>query len=189
MTDNVAAEVTSAEPGKLNARDAYDYAWNWFKYHAEQRLAMVRFAVLILGAIAAGVGYLHQNKTFFISVLLCIFGIIASYCFLKLDHRTADLIKLGEKALAERENEMAEAVNSETIKMFQHAESLREKNLGTLSKINFWPHKEFIWSKWRNYPYTYKQNFRLLFLIVISLYTIVGLYELTLYLRADPESC
>jgi hypothetical protein len=78
--------------------EAYDHAWNWFKYHAEQRLTMIRYSVLILGAMVAGVGYLYRDHEYFFSLIASLFGTLASYCFLRLDLRTADLIKLGERA-------------------------------------------------------------------------------------------
>jgi len=176
MEDETSNGAEGSSDGPPPARQAYEHAWNWFKYHAEQRLAMIRFAVLILGAIAAAVGYLHKDNQFVISIALCLLGMVASYCFLKLDSRTSHLIKLAEEALAEHENKLAEDISSSKIKIFQNTDALRTFNLGTRDG-------RVLWSKWWNYPYTYKQNFRLLFIISIVLYYFVLCYELILYLR------
>jgi hypothetical protein len=58
-----------------------EHSWNWFKSHADQRLTITRFAILVLGAIGAGVGYLEKEQQYFFCTLLSIFGTIAAYCF------------------------------------------------------------------------------------------------------------
>jgi hypothetical protein len=65
-----------------------EHSWNWFKSHADQRLTITRFAILVLGATGAGVGYLEKDHEYFFCALLSIFGAIAAYCFLRLDVRT-----------------------------------------------------------------------------------------------------
>ena len=150
----------------FTTRDAYEHAWNWFKYHAEQRLAMIRFAVLILGAIAAGAAYLHKDKEYLFSSIICIFEIVITYCFLRLDLRTSDLIKLGENALIEKEDQMATDTGSQAITIFRRTDELRESRH----------------AKWYN-PYTYKQNFRLMFAGAIVLYLLAASYDVILYLK------
>jgi hypothetical protein len=159
MTDETSPESAALSDGAPTARDAYEHAWNWFKYHADQRLIMIRFSVLILGAIAVGIYYLHKDQENAFSLTLSIFGIIVAYSFLRLDLRTADLIKLGENALSEREDQIAQATNSSKINIFSETDKLRNQHC---------------------FPYTYRQNFRLLFTCVISLYLLIAIYNATL---------
>ena len=94
-------EAPSADLNALN------HAWDWFKYHAEQRMTMIRSSMTVIGATAAGVGYLIKENRPFLSVLLSTFGAAAAYCFMRMDQRTADLIKIGETGLKEEEKKLA----------------------------------------------------------------------------------
>jgi hypothetical protein len=152
----------ASSDGAPTARDAYEHAWNWFKFHGEQRLTMIRFSVLILGAIAVGIYYLHKDEENVFSLTLSIFGTIVAYSFLRLDLRTADLIKLGEQALSEREAQIAQAANSSKINIFKATDTLRHQ---------------------RCFPYTYRQNFRLLFICVITLYLLIAGYSVFLIIK------
>ena len=75
-----------------------DHAWDWWKYHADQRIALIRFYILTLGGVAAAVGWLLQQHESLLSALISGLGAILSFCFLRLGTRTADLVKL-EKTL------------------------------------------------------------------------------------------
>ena len=137
----------------LTARDALDHSWNWFKHHADQRLTMIRFAVLVAGGIAAGVGYLLKEKQFFLCILLSILGALVSYCFLRLDARTSDLIKVGERALIAIEATLANTLT--TPQMYICVEADRKES---------------------DFLYSYRQNIKLILRSVIIIYIIVFLY-------------
>jgi len=78
---------------------ALDHAWRWFEYHANQRMTMIRFYLIVSGAIASGAGYLWISKEYLLSAILSAFGTIASLCFMRLDKRVSGLVKLGEDAI------------------------------------------------------------------------------------------
>src|ERR1019366_1473384 len=80
--------------------EALDHAWNWFKFHASQRVAMVRFYLVALGAVAAGIGVLQEQERHVLCASLSLFGSVMSFCFLRIDRRTGILVKLGEQALS-----------------------------------------------------------------------------------------
>jgi hypothetical protein len=74
------------DSGPDSARtQALDHAWNWWKYHADQRIAMVRFYLVALGAIAAGIGVLQQQERHVLCALLSLFGALSVFCFLRVD--------------------------------------------------------------------------------------------------------
>jgi hypothetical protein len=72
----------------------HEYAWNWFSYHAAQRMTVFRFFFLVLGALS--VGYYqtitsHPGLAFALSIIAIIFSLL----FWRLDLRTRELIKIG----------------------------------------------------------------------------------------------
>lgn len=84
----------------------HEYGWNWFSYHAAQRMTVFRFFFLVLGALS--VGYYqtiasHPGLTFAFSILAVIFSLL----FWRLDLRTRELIKIGENHLAMSGSEMS----------------------------------------------------------------------------------
>jgi hypothetical protein len=95
------SEVQNSHSGAL------DHAWNWFKYHAEQRIAMFKFYIVVVGAVAVGLGSLLEKKELLLGATLSIFLAIISFCFLRIDQRTSDLIKLGERALLSEQKRLA----------------------------------------------------------------------------------
>ena len=58
---------------------ALDHAWSWWKYHGDQRSAMVRFYVVGLRAIATGIGALQQQERHVLCALLSVFGACALF--------------------------------------------------------------------------------------------------------------
>jgi hypothetical protein len=67
----------------LARTQALDHAWNWWKYHGDQRITMVRFYLVTLGAIAAGIGVLQQQERHVLSASLSLFGALSAFCFLR----------------------------------------------------------------------------------------------------------
>jgi hypothetical protein len=146
-------EAPSADLNALN------HAWDWFKYHAEQRMTMIRFSMTVIGATAAGVGYLIKENRPFLAVLLSAFGAAAGCCFMRMDQRTADLIKIGETGLKEEQNRLAIQSGNQSINFCLAADQAKE----VLS---------------RKFPYSYGENFRVIFGVIIVVYFIVALYEI-----------
>ena len=134
---------TSAFPEKISQdgegsgprHDAIGHAWNWFKYHAEQRMILVRFYLIMAGALGAGyISVLKDNENALATVIAG-FGAFVSLLFFKLDQRTARLIKLGERALAKREEVLAGSVSCDELKIVDRAEEGTEKWLGSTREI------------------------------------------------------
>jgi hypothetical protein len=138
-----------------------EHSWNWFKSHADQRLTITRFAILVLGATGAGVGYLEKDQEYFFCALLSIFGAVAAYCFLRLDVRTSDLIKVGEFSLSDLQHFLAEATRFSSLEMNKKSEELSVESK----------------KKKLTYPYSYKQVFSLLFSAISIIYLISAGYS------------
>ena len=102
---------------------ALDHAWSWWKYHAEQRIALIRFSIVALGGVAVAVGWVHQRHEYFLCTLISIFGALLSYCFLRLDVRTSDLVKVGETALEPEQERMAAATGNDAMRLCRFADA------------------------------------------------------------------
>jgi hypothetical protein len=86
----------AADNEKLNLIS--EYAWNWFSYHAAQRLTVFRFFFLTFGVVA--VGYYQTITTQpSLALALSVLGFLLSILFWRLDLRTRELIKIGEELL------------------------------------------------------------------------------------------
>jgi hypothetical protein len=81
--------ATAPRPGQ----ESLDHAWDWFKYHAEQRMMMLRFAITVIGGVGAGIGFFLKDGTYIFSLLLSVFGGVVAFTAIKLDRRTSDLGK------------------------------------------------------------------------------------------------
>jgi hypothetical protein len=77
-----------------------DYAWKWFSFHADQRVKMFNFMLIVFGifatAIVSAVNY-HLPAGFIAA--LCIVAGVLGLIFPRLDRRNRDLVWLGEDVL------------------------------------------------------------------------------------------
>jgi len=88
---------------KIGKERIFDYAWEWFKYHAEQRLTAFRFFTIFLGLlILALIECLKDGYYSFLWIIALISAFI-SVVFLMLDFRNQQLVELGKNALLKLE--------------------------------------------------------------------------------------
>ena len=78
---------------------AYDYAWGWFSYHAEQRMQLFNFSIVVLGALGTGYATSLAQGWYITATAMAIFGILCSRLFLALDKRNSQLTKMAESWL------------------------------------------------------------------------------------------
>lgn len=83
----------------------FHYAWQWFEYHAAQRLVAFRFYLIIIGAagwlfLKDGTNLIHPN-----GLLLGLVLFIISIFFFFLEVRNNQLVNCGRYALDELEKE------------------------------------------------------------------------------------
>ncbi len=81
----------------------YRYAWDWFEFHAKQRLTTFNFFLIIMGAI--GYVYIFGKPDAPLINWIAFFGAIISFLFLLLEVRNTILVGDGRAALDKLEKE------------------------------------------------------------------------------------
>jgi hypothetical protein len=78
----------------------FDYAWKWFCFHADQRVKMFNFMLIVFGVFAAGVVNALDKALPPVAIAgLCFFATVLAGIFMLLDRRNGDLVRLGKDAL------------------------------------------------------------------------------------------
>ena len=130
-------------------------AWNYFEYHATQRLTTFNFYLTLSSLISSALFFsLNSANLFWISIFLGFLLIIFSFIFQKLDRRNRDLINGAEEALKyfEKETRLPKDGNLPHItKIFLREEILTKKKKGEKS-----------WFFWKNYL-TYSDSFSVIY--------------------------
>jgi hypothetical protein len=86
----------------------FDYAWKWFSYHADQRVKMFNFMLVVLGIFATaivsamGSGQVRHG----LIAVLCFVAAGLALIFVLLDRRNRDLVWLGEEVLTHLEKKV-----------------------------------------------------------------------------------
>jgi hypothetical protein len=158
----MANEIIPADsPSELHKLQ-FDYAWKWFCFHADQRIKMFNFMLIVFGIFAAGVvNALDKNLPSFAIAGLCFFAMVLAGIFTLLDRRNRDLVWLGEDALMDLERK---AIFGEGKKIKgrydveidfgilwrQALEARRARKLGPIGNHlhDAWPGKHRIWLPW-----------------------------------------
>src|SRR5262245_17449941 len=106
MTDGpIQRRDPPSDPSKLT-KAQLDYAWKWFSYHADQRVKMFNFMLIMFGIFATAiVTAVDKQLPLFMSLGLCGIAAILAFAFARLDTRNRNLVWLGEDILVELERE------------------------------------------------------------------------------------
>ncbi len=99
---NTGGELSGSELVKLR----YNYAWNWFDFHAKQRVSMFNYLLIITGIFANALISVIRTDFYYIAVALGILGIITCVAFFCLDIRNKQLVEMGEDVLLNIEEEI-----------------------------------------------------------------------------------
>lgn len=85
---------------------ALEHAWRYFALHAQQRMSVFNFFVILSGILATGIGAGLQAGRPMAPVVAILGTLLAllSFVFYQLDRRGAELVKLAEAALISGEN-------------------------------------------------------------------------------------
>ena len=144
MADN----ATTNEPSEL-AKLRFDYAWKWFSFHADQRIKMFNYMLVVFGIFAAGVvNALDKHLPNPVVSGLCFSAGFLALIFTRLDARNQDLVWLGEDVLVELERETIFGADA-TIK--GHKGDNKDKNISfgiLLPQANAQTHWK-IYDAWR----------------------------------------
>lgn len=122
-------------------------AWRFFQLHAQQRMAVFNFYLIITGLVAAGLSacVIQMEKLSIVAGVLGLFLSFVSFIFWKLDQRVSLMIKASEKSIINIETKLALPIESIFI---EDSGNLSNSYLYLLS------------------PWTYGRCFRLSFFVV-----------------------
>jgi hypothetical protein len=82
----------------------FDYAWKWFSYHADQRVKMFNFMLIVFGIFATAiVSALGSKQQPWFTAILCFIGAALAAIFIGLDSRNERLLRLAEEVLTDLE--------------------------------------------------------------------------------------
>ena len=82
-----------------------DYAWRWFALHAKQRVTMFNYFLVASGILANAYGLLLREELWGAAIVAASIGCMVGLVSWGLDLRNRQLVKLGEEALTEIEEE------------------------------------------------------------------------------------
>ena len=155
------------QPGTV---DSTNYVWEYFRYHASQRLTTFNFYIIICTLL--GSGYLRAiNGALGVATVLAFILCFITFIFWKLDVRNKQMIDNARKAMR-----IIECKNSR--KRMQQSQDpcflfcyLDSQTKNEKKKKSIWP--------WKFY-YGYAECFRLVFVLFFTLGLLAALYSLTL---------
>mgnify|MGYP006898505592 CR=1 FL=1 len=113
----------SFNANEQNYRLAHEYAWNWFSFHAQQRLTLFNFSLVALGALAAGCVSAFAQGWYLAAGLSAVFAGVVAFAFLRLDRRNSELTKLAEDYLKSGTEERLAPVVGDKIRLVAYADS------------------------------------------------------------------
>jgi hypothetical protein len=128
-----AGEKEQEDSAATRRSAALEHAWNWFKYHAEQRLKVFQFFLVANGLIVTGIGAGLINDLNFLAFAVCDFGIIVSIAFYRLDKRVSQLVKIGERAMRIEEAKLSKVSGNSNIEICKSTEEPSTMDHGSYS--------------------------------------------------------
>lgn len=152
--------AASSDAGKGSPADSHsavpadkvmEHLWRYFALHAQQRISVFNFFVVLSGVIAAGIGGALQagRPLILLVVVLGLLLALLSFVFWRLDQRNSDLIKISERALRKGE----EACFPDYARIF-----IRESVAGTSEAPDDDCVPQTTW--------TFRKSFRLIFIVM-----------------------
>jgi hypothetical protein len=122
---------------------ALDHAWRYFALHAQQRISVFSFFVVLSGILATGIGAGLQAGKPMAPVVAILGALLAlfSFVFYRLDRRGSELVKLAEDAIVASEERCmpsyARIVAEEGKRRISDA-ATRTWTFGRSFKLMFW---------------------------------------------------
>lgn len=118
--------TTNSTSSSDDQKEALQYAWGHFAYHAQQRQTVFNFYLLLVGGCVAAyastlgdVGLDYDRFRAFMGLLLT----FASLLFWRLDRRNAGLVKISETAIETLEARLAKKIEAPSIRLMHLAET------------------------------------------------------------------
>jgi hypothetical protein len=117
------------KPTTISMGMALSRATMWFQVHADQRMKLMNFYVILLAGLIAGFAAALKDNSHLLEFLVAIVIIVLTYAFKNLDRRSASLVKDAEAALEKIEETLASETSIDQIRLIK----LAEKKHGILS--------------------------------------------------------
>lgn len=111
---------------------AVKFAWDWFNYHATQRLIAFRFFLILIGIVSVGLSKSVGDGQLVFGVLVALFGGLISIAFWLLDIRNTELVNCGRAALDKLEPKI-----ELTIRKDDADRKFFDKSLDSVSRLIF----------------------------------------------------
>jgi hypothetical protein len=102
-------------------KQAREYAWNWFALHAAQRMQTFNFFLVATAFLIAGYASLLE-KYHWAAFAVALLGSWLALWFYRLDSRSRQLVKAGERALAILEKQLSAAAGIGELKIVESVE-------------------------------------------------------------------
>ena len=107
------------------------YAWNYFAFHADQRLKTFNFYLIAVGIFVAGLlNYLAKSESAEsrLPSLFCFAITFVSLAFWRLDRRNSYMIKNAERALTYLDSEETHSKEAEVLALFAQDDLVSKVN-------------------------------------------------------------
>lgn len=82
------------------------FAWDWFQYHAGQRLTAFNFFLILTSAAIVGYANAVASHSAGLGAAVALIGAIVALGFLAMDVRNAELVEYGRRALDKLEEDL-----------------------------------------------------------------------------------
>ncbi len=141
-----------SDPTRAAWQSAHDHAWRFFELHANQRMTVFNFFLVLVGLLVAGIAATLQGSARFSALGIALGALLVplSFLFWKLDQRVSFLIKHAERIQARTEAElMPEPVRILTSEPAQFAAEQEGK----------------LWTR----PITFGASFRTVFILTAAI--------------------
>ena len=114
----------------------FDYAWNWFQYHASQRLTGFNFFLVLTGFLLVAYGQAVANDWRPVGVAVGLMGALVGIGFYALDVRNTEIVNGGCLALERIETFLEVKVASQS----ENRTNLRDAlgGCGPSGKVKHW---------------------------------------------------
>ena len=96
--------IQPPDPPSESCKLQFDYAWKWFSYHADQRVKMFNFILVVFGFFTAAIVNAvvgHQQPWF--TAIVSFIGAGVAGIFVGLDSRNERLLRFAEEVLTHLE--------------------------------------------------------------------------------------
>jgi hypothetical protein len=137
--------MDAATDSSEHIETSYKYAWDWFSYHAGQRLTTFRFFLIVVGALLVGYFNSLEKGWRWIGVMTALYGLVMSVAFWLLEIRNEELVRCGRRALDDLEKKLGQKIRKSDEDRTYLGDSLGpisgripEKWRPTLAKHRFW---------------------------------------------------